>query len=151
MNIWEKSNEYENYENNINKRNKIFKYCHKHAPIEELHAITFPIMEFMDLSVYERISLRPRVPRVRIFTFGGSHISKLFFFPSEQIGKKESQSHKPLQSQDITSRHHVLQALAHLFKRQGSANSHTPRLITGPLSLEGWRSAAPIAVALAIP
>jgi hypothetical protein len=89
MNIWEKSNEYENYENNINKRNKIFKYCHKHAPIEELHAITFPIMEFMDLSVYERISLRPRVPRVRIFTFGGSHISKLFFSQANKLAKKK--------------------------------------------------------------
>ena len=115
MNIWEKWNEYENYENNINKRNKIFKYCHKHAPIEELHAITFPIMEFMDVSVYKRISLRPRV---RLFaSFASSPLEEATslscFFPSKELGKKDYQSHKPLQSQvDV-----MFFKLSHIFSK----------------------------------
>ena len=126
MNIWEKSNEYENYENNINKRNKIFK----------LHIPNYGIYGFVRLR--KDFAASKSFFLVRIFTFGGSHISVRCFFPKE-IGKKESQSHKPLQLQDITSRRHVLQALAHFFKRQGSAKSHTPRQRQG--SSLTWRLA----------
>ena len=95
-------------------------------------------MEFMDLSVYERISLRPRVFSCsHLHLWRKPHLCSLFF--PKEIGKKESQSHKPLQLQDITSRRHVLQALAHFFKRQGSAKSHTPRQRQG--SSLTWRLA----------
>ena len=153
MNIWEKSNEYENYENNINKRNKIFKYCHKHAPIEELHAITFPIMEFMDLSVYERISLRPRVffKSSHLHLWRKPHLCSLFFSQANKLAKKKVKAinhcnHK-ISQVDI-----MFFKLSHICSKDRVAPTPTHLdSITGPLSLEGWRSAAPIAVALAIP
>ena len=108
-------------------------------------------MEFMDLSVYERISLRPRV----FFLFASSPLEEatsLFavFFPKKLATKKvKAINHCNYKISQVDV---MFFKLSHIFSKDRVAPSPTHLdSVRGPLSLEGWRSAAPIAVALAIP